>query len=188
MKISTSKKTKTIAVITTILLLAPVMLMVLPVYAPKPTPPGPIDWNEFQGPYDPAIHGVYPEVDPGSGNIPAAALVYPGLPTGAVPDYTQGTTAYLAFRPNPIGVGQSLLVNAWVTPGTYHAFYGPDWVITVENPLGVQTVHTLDSYYADLTLWFELSPDMAGTWKLKFDFIDFKSTLLFIKARFSFHP
>jgi hypothetical protein len=169
MKISASKKTKTVALMATILLFASIMLTMAPVHAPKPSPVPNIDWNEFQGPYDPAVHGVYPEYDPGSGNIPAAALVYPGLPPGAVPDYTFESNAYMGVRPNPVGVGQSVLVNLWTSPGSYHAFYYPDYKVTIENPNGVQSVRVMDSYYADITAWFEFSPDMAGTWKLKFE-------------------
>jgi hypothetical protein len=180
------KKTKLIAAIALVLLLmtSAFMLTMAPVYAPKPDPVPDIDWNEFQGPYDPAIHGVYPEYDPGSGNIPALALVYPGLPPGADPDYTFESTAYLSFRPNPVGAGQSVLVNLWVSPGTRHSFYGPDYKVTIEDPTGQQSVKVMDSYFADITAWFEFTPNMAGTWKLKFDF----PGIYLPKAQYEDHP
>jgi len=184
MQISANKKTKSVALLTTILLMASIMLTMAPVQAPKPDPVPDIDWNEFQGPYNTTIHGVYPEYNPGSGNIPALALVYPGLPPGADPDYTQGATAYMSLRPNPIGVGQSLLVNLWITPGLYHAFYAPDYKVTIEDPTGEQSVKLIDSYFADCTAWFEFTPNMAGTWRLKFDF----PGIYLPKAQYEDHP
>ena len=38
------------------------------------------------------------------------------LPSGANPSITIGTIPYLSFTPNPIGVGQTLLINVWMHP------------------------------------------------------------------------
>jgi hypothetical protein len=145
MQISTSKKTKTAALFTTTLLFASIMMMAIPIQAqlePIPTVPG-----KAEG---------YPDLGP--------------LPSGVTPDYTVETVAYLSFRPNPIGVGQSLLVNIWSSPGMYHAFYMCDYKVTIEKPDGTTFVAgPMDSFFGDATMWFEFTPDMAGTWRLKFE-------------------
>jgi hypothetical protein len=91
------------------------------------------------------------------------------LPDGVTPDYTFDKVAYLSFRPNPIGVGQTLLVNIWTTPGTYHAFYMHDYKFTIEDPDGNQEVRTTDSSLGVCSAWFEFVPDQVGRWKLKFE-------------------
>jgi len=172
MKISTINKTKTIALLTTILLLTSIMLTMLPSVSSRSAsdPTSGIDWNGFSDHYDSATMGVWPQFDTSSPNIPVAALIYPGLPPGAVPKYTHDTHAFLSARPGLVGVGQSVLVNIWISPGLYHAFFCPDFKITIEDPTGAQEVKIMDSYYADATAWFEFSPNMAGTWRLKFEF------------------
>jgi hypothetical protein len=48
---------------------------------------------------------------------PAAEQPQAGpLPTGATPSITIEGIPYLSFTPNPIGVGQLLLVNIWLQP------------------------------------------------------------------------
>jgi hypothetical protein len=91
------------------------------------------------------------------------------LPPGVTPDYSLDTFAYLSFRPNPIGVGQSLLVNIWTQPGVHHAFYMCDYKVTMQKPDGTQVVVVTNSYVADNTAWFEYIVDQVGTWKLKFE-------------------
>ena len=136
MKFSTNKKTKTLALFTTILLLASIMSMVMPLKAQEDA------------------YG-YPELE--------------SLPQGVTPEYTFDKIAFLSFRPNPIGVGQSLLVNLWTTPGTYHAFYMHDYKVTIQKPDGSTQEVVLDSYLGDCTAWFEFTPDQVGTWKFKFE-------------------
>ncbi|MCX8178179.1 MAG: hypothetical protein N3F10_07825, partial [Candidatus Bathyarchaeota archaeon] len=38
------------------------------------------------------------------------------LPSGVTPDHRVRTVACLSFRPNPVGVGQPVLINAWLMP------------------------------------------------------------------------
>ncbi len=92
------------------------------------------------------------------------------LPTGITPDVTVKATAYLSFRPNPVGVNQTFLVNVWLTPASHAARYFTDYEITIMKPNGDTEVITVDSYRADTTAWFEYIADEVGTWKLKFDF------------------
>jgi len=132
-------KTKTFAVITMTLLMASVVLMAMPV----------------GGQELPYYGEDLPDLKP--------------LPAGVTPDHEITTVAYLSFTPNPIGVGQSLLVNIWSSPGMYHAFFMCDYKVTIEDPDGNQEVRTMDSYLGDATAWFEFVPDQAGTWRLKFE-------------------
>src|SRR5512135_3162930 len=91
------------------------------------------------------------------------------IPAGVTPDKTYDSTSWLSIRPNPVGVNQPVLVNVWCGPATlYQAFSG--YKITITDPSGKEDVETVDSYPADMTAWFEFTPDVVGTWKFKFDF------------------
>jgi len=92
------------------------------------------------------------------------------LPPGVTPDVVQDTTAYLSFRPNPVGVDQTILVNIWISPGLSSSLYLSDYKVTITDPDGNEDVITMDSYQADATAWFEYVVDQVGTWKLKFEF------------------
>ena len=95
------------------------------------------------------------------------------LPSGTTPDVTYPTLAYLSFRPNPIGLGQPLLVNVWMIPPIHVARYFKDaFLVTLTKPDGTtDKVGPLSSYYGDGTSWFEYTVDQVGTWKIKFDFL-----------------
>jgi outer membrane protein assembly factor BamB len=107
------------------------------------------------------------------GTSPTNTPGYPNLgplPAGVTPAYTFTSEAYLSFRPNPIGVGQSLLVNMWTTPGSRHSFYMQGYKVTIQHPDGsTEVVGPFNSYIADNTAWFEYVPDTPGTYKLKFE-------------------
>ena len=90
------------------------------------------------------------------------------LPSGATPDLTIPTTPYLSFRPNPVGVGQQVLVNMWITPALHVSRYIAGYQVIITKPDGTTETKTLDSYRADTTAWFEFFPDQTGTYKLKF--------------------
>ncbi len=93
------------------------------------------------------------------------------LPDGVTPDVIVKTNAYLSFRPNPVGLGQTFLVNVWLTPATHVSRYLSDYTITITKPDGSKEVITLDSYKADTTAYFEYIADQVGTWTLKFEFL-----------------
>jgi outer membrane protein assembly factor BamB len=81
------------------------------------------------------------------------------------------TTAYLSFRPNPVGLGQTFLVNIWITPAVTVRRYVSGYTVTITKPNGTKdVVGPMDSYNGDATAWFEYVADQVGTWKLKFDF------------------
>ena len=127
------------------LLIASMMAFALPAYAQSTLPSSVIPTNVQEG-----------------GSIP--------LPSGVTPDYQVDTTAYLSFRPNPVGVGQPVLVNVWLTPATHVSRYLSDYKVTITAPDGTVETKTLDSYRADTTAWFEFTPDQTGDYKLKFEF------------------
>ena len=80
--------------------------------------------------------------------------------------------AMLSLRPYPTcGLGQSLLINAWITPppATNHLVFH-DYVFTFTRPDGTSfTVGPMDSE-APGTVWFDYPLDQIGTWTIKFDF------------------
>jgi hypothetical protein len=80
--------------------------------------------------------------------------------------------AMLSLRPYPsIGVGQSLLVNAWVTPQpmSNHDYYD-GYVFTFTKPDGTQLVVGPMASESPGTVWFDLPVDMIGNWTVRFDF------------------
>jgi outer membrane protein assembly factor BamB len=92
------------------------------------------------------------------------------MPSGLTANVTAKSTAYLSFRPNPVGLNQPFIVNMWVTPapGAQRKFL--DLTVTITKPDGSVEVIKEDSYPDDGTAWFEYVADQIGEWKLKFDF------------------
>ena len=93
------------------------------------------------------------------------------LPAGVTPEFTYQPHAYLSFSPNPIGIGQELLVNAWTipAPGANRAHTG--YTITITKPDGTTyVVGPVNSFVADGTYWFTYVPDQIGTWKIQFTY------------------
>ena len=140
-------KTKMIAVVALALLMASLATMVIQVKSQDTEP-----------------HGGFTEGLPG-GSIP--------LPAGVTPGASYESLAYISFRPNPVGVGQSLLVNVWTQPPIHVArYHNKAFLVTFTKPDGTtDTIGPLNSYYGDCTNWFEYTPDQIGTWKIKFDFL-----------------
>jgi len=92
------------------------------------------------------------------------------LPSGVTPQYTIATTAYMSVTPDPVGVGQSVLINVWTSPGMYHAFYMCDYKVDIIKPDGTTaTIGPFNSYLGDATDWFQYTVDQAGTWQFKFE-------------------
>jgi outer membrane protein assembly factor BamB len=92
------------------------------------------------------------------------------LAAGVTADYTVETRAFLSFRPNPVGAGQTILVNMWLNPAMHASRYMKDYKVTITKADGTKDVITMNSYRADTTAWFEYIADQVGTWKLKFEF------------------
>jgi len=104
-------------------------------------------------------------------NVPVS-MGYPDLgplPAGVTPAYEWATTAYLAVEPDVCGVGQTLLIEVWASPGMYHAFYGEGYIVNIIKPDGTtQTLGPVNSYTGDGTYWWDYAPDEAGTWQFQF--------------------
>ena len=108
---------------------------------------------------------------PVQAQIAAQQPVSGPLLAGVTPSITVDTKVFLSFRPNPIGVGQSLLVNMWMHPALQVNRCHKGYVVTITKPDGTKvTIDPMDSYCGDTTAWFEYVVDQVGTWKLKFDF------------------
>jgi hypothetical protein len=144
----TDIKTKLMASIAIVLLIASTFTIMVPMYveAQRTLPEGSTATNVQEG-----------------GGIP--------LPSGVTPDLELDSSAYLNFRPNPVGVGQTILVNMWVNPPLHASRYHKDLTVTITKPDGSQDVIKVDTYRGDSTGWFEYQCNQAGTWKLKFDFL-----------------
>src|SRR5512138_2768077 len=83
--------------------------------------------------------GVIPTNPQSSSSIP--------LPAGVTPDVTLDTIAHISFTPNPVGVGQNILVNIWFQPPIHvsRALSGLQVVIT--KPDGTKdTVGPIETY------------------------------------------
>ncbi|HLN46489.1 MAG TPA: PQQ-binding-like beta-propeller repeat protein [Candidatus Sulfotelmatobacter sp.] len=95
------------------------------------------------------------------------------LPSGITPDIMVDVNTFLGFSPNPIGLGQTLLVNVWLVPPIHVGRqFIQAFTVTITKPDGTKTIiGPLDSYQGDATAWFNYVPDQLGTWKLKFDFL-----------------
>jgi len=93
------------------------------------------------------------------------------LPTGVTPDFSINTHAYLSVTPNPIGVGQSALVNIWIYPATIAARNLTGYQVTITKPDGSeQVVGPMTSYSGDATAWFTFVPTETGEYKFVFEF------------------
>src|SRR5665647_158849 len=108
-----------------------------------------------------SVHGGASDSEP-NGSIP--------LPAGVTADTIVKSDIYLSFRPNPVGIGQPILVNVWLDPGPSYVRHFTGFKITLTRPDGTTDVVTVNSYPADGTAWFEYTPDQVGNWKAKFEF------------------
>ena len=78
---------------------------------------------------------------------------------------TAVTRAFLSFVPNPIGVGQTLLVNFWINPALpSNDVIIPEggYVITITKPDGTKDVRTLRFVPATAATWYEYVADQVG--------------------------
>jgi PQQ-like domain len=90
------------------------------------------------------------------------------LPAGVTANITVETLIFLSFRPNPVGVGQTVLVNIWFNPPTHYNRYLAGISVETTKPDGTKDTKTnIITYGGDATAWYEFTPDQIGTWKLK---------------------
>ncbi len=141
-----SNKIKITATAITIILLASMTVMMLPAQAQTTLPSGVTPTNLRDG---------------------GSTL----LPSGVTPDLQVDTTVYLSFSPNPIGIGQPLLVNLWMQPPVHVSRQLKGFIVTFTKPDGTKDVISpIDSYKGDTTAWFTYTVDQVGQWKVKLDF------------------
>ena len=140
---SIRNKAKTAAIIFAVLMMTSVMMIALPVQP---------------------VEAQLAAEQPVSGPLPAGV---------SVDAYAHNTKMFLSFRPNPIGVGQLLLINMWLNPAlaSNNRYIPQGFVLTITKPDGTKDVRTLDSEPATAATWLEYSPDQAGNWSLKVDFL-----------------
>ncbi len=137
-------KTKTFALIITVLMIASAMIIAAPIQPVK---------AQYQ-----------------NGN-PKATYTGGPLPSGVTPDATVETIPYISVSPNPIGVGQQVLVNLWVQPALQMNRAHTTYTVIFTKPDGTSdTVGPINSYTADTTAWFNYLVDQEGTWKIQFNF------------------
>jgi hypothetical protein len=93
------------------------------------------------------------------------------LPSGVTANITVDTLGFLSLRPNPVGVGQPILVNIWFNPPTHYNRYLTGISVEITKPDGtVETKSGLITYGGDATAWLEYIPKDAGTYKFKMIF------------------
>jgi len=112
-------------------------------------------------------------IDIAKAQLAASQPVSGSLPSGVTVNATLDTVAFLSFRPNPIGIDQTLLVNLWITPGvsSNNRLIPQGFIVTIIKPDGSIDKKTIDSEPATAAQWFELTPGQVGTWQFKFEFI-----------------
>jgi outer membrane protein assembly factor BamB len=95
------------------------------------------------------------------------------LPSGANPNITVTTDPFLAVSPNPVGFGQSVLINVWLHPPiNVNRQFIKAFQIIATDPSGTSTViGPIDSYAGDSTAWLDYPVNQVGTWKFKFEFL-----------------
>jgi len=94
------------------------------------------------------------------------------LPSGVTPDVILDTIAHMSFRPNPVGIGQSILINVWLQPPSHVSRYFKDsFQITLTKPDGTRMVTIKSSYVGDSTSYLDYTVDQVGNWTVKFDFL-----------------
>jgi hypothetical protein len=90
--------------------------------------------------------------------------------TGKVANYTVIPIAYISASPNPIGVGQTLLVNMWITFPSGEGKFMNGYSVKVTEPSGTIDTVSLQSYVADGTAYFTMTPDQTGIYAFQFSF------------------
>jgi outer membrane protein assembly factor BamB len=107
----------------------------------------------------------------------SVGLIIATVPS-AVADTKTTSTAYMSLRPNPVGLNQQLLVNAWVSPtppfaadvtanGITAGEPRTGYTFTFTKPDGTTDTVITDSSGEGAT-WFVYAPDQLGTWTLQF--------------------
>ena len=80
-------------------------------------------------------------VHPVKAQLAASQPVSGPLPSGVTVNATAKTSAYLAFRPTLVGVGQTVLVNMWINPAlaSNNRLIPQGYVITITEQTETKT-------------------------------------------------
>lgn len=92
------------------------------------------------------------------------------IPPGQTADFTIDDLAFLSVTPPVIGIGQTALVNLWITFPSGEGKYMTGYRVDITRPDGSKTSVNLRSYVADGTSWFEFTPETIGTYQFQFFF------------------
>jgi hypothetical protein len=92
------------------------------------------------------------------------------IPSGQTADFTINDLAFLSVSPNPIGIGQTALVNMWITFPSGEGKYMTGYSVDITQPDGSKQTVELKSYVADGTSWFQYTPETVGTYQFQFFF------------------
>ena len=92
------------------------------------------------------------------------------LPANKTPAVITKTVCSLSIRPRLVGLGQSVLINAWLAPATQNVRAVRGYKFTLTAPNGEATVFTTDSENATAAIWFEWPATQIGEWKVKVEF------------------
>ncbi len=110
------------------------------------------------------------ELQPAKAQLAPQQPISGPLPAGVTVNASVTIRPFLSFRPTVVGLGQSILVNMYVTPAPGAARKLLNYKVTITKPDGTTDIHTTDSRWDDGTAWFEYTVTQVGTWKLKFEF------------------
>lgn len=144
MQFSSINKVRATAIIVTVLMLTSIAAMAIPVQAQEVVQHGGSPGGGYEGPAT--------------------------IPAGQTATYTISSLAFLSVSPNPVGVGQQLLVNVWTTFPSGEGKYQVGYTVTITKPGGATQDVQLKSYVADGTSWFTMVPDTIGTYSFVFKF------------------
>jgi hypothetical protein len=105
----------------------------------------------------------------------AMTLSFVNLPVSIAAEYTKKAYPYIGAMPNPVGVGQEVLLHVGITDQVDYGFHGPNdgWeglTVTVTRPDG--TSETLGPFTTDLTggTGAVYIPTMVGNYTLQTNF------------------
>jgi hypothetical protein len=92
------------------------------------------------------------------------------VPAGTHVDYTITDECFLSVTPNLVGVGQTILVNMWITFPSGEGKYMNGYNVVIKDPDGNSETVKLKSYVADGTSWFEYYAEQPGEYSFQFFF------------------
>ncbi len=86
------------------------------------------------------------------------------LPAGAYAADTVQPVCMLSVNQNPVGVGQYVLVNAWLSPAVTAQRSAKSYIFTITAPDGTNTTWTQDAENATAATWFTYTLTTVGTY------------------------